>query len=394
MCLLIVVNRVCGSDEGGVFSLGHAVGQLMLTIGTFEVRNFQSTDIKEQFKFEDYMGFRIISCIVMAIASFGYVFISGYTAHKAAVALLLCFYRGVDAFSDVFQGAFQQKDRIDIAGKILCLKVVLSSVIFALAILLTENLIISLIFMNLVATLCCVLYDVRITRMIENIKCSFSKNAIVNIFKECAPLFVGAFVVMYIVNEPKYAIDVYLTPEKQNVFAIVFMPAFVVNLFSLFIFRPMITTLAIAWEDKKINIFLKLIGKALCWCTIITVMGVVGAAVLGIPILEMLYGIELKEYKLALLIIMVGGGGNAISTVLRYTLTVVREQYKTLWAYCISLVLTLALASILVPRYKVVGASLLYTISMFIMSIVLVIILGVKIIKTSATRKNGQERTE
>lgn len=381
MILLIVVNRICGEAEGGVFSIGHAVGQLMLTIGSFEVRNYQSTDIKEKYTFAEYYGYRIITCIIMLFVSVGYVLINGYDFYKALIAVLLCIYRGIDAFSDVFQGMFQQKDRIDISGKMLCLKVVMSSIFFVIALVLTQNLLVAIIIMDIVSVVCCVLYDMRITKLVEKLKISLEMKAMKEIFIECVPLFVGAFMAMYIVNEPKYAIDKYLDLRQQNIFSIIFMPAFVINLFSLFVFRPMITTMAMAWEKSDKKSFVKMLLKALVWCLALTVLGVIGAMLLGIPVLELLYGVKLKEYRYVLLLIMIGGGGNALSTVFRYSLTVVREQYKTLWVYIITLGVTLMMAKFLIQNYALWGAGALYMISMYVMTIVSAFIMGWKINK-------------
>lgn len=381
MILLIVVNRICGEAEGGVFSIGHAVGQLMLTIGSFEVRNYQSTDIKEKYTFAEYYGYRIITCIIMLFVSVGYVLINGYDFYKALIAVLLCIYRGIDAFSDVFQGMFQQKDRIDISGKMLCLKVVMSSIFFVIALVLTQNLLVAIIIMDIVSVVCCVLYDMRITKLVEKLKISLEMKAMKEIFIECVPLFVGAFMAMYIVNEPKYAIDKYLNLRQQNIFSIIFMPAFVINLFSLFVFRPMITTMAMAWEKSDKKSFVKMLLKALVWCLALTVLGVIGAMLLGIPVLELLYGVKLKEYRYVLLLIMIGGGGNALSTVFRYSLTVVREQYKTLWVYIITLGVTLMMAKFLIQNYALWGAGALYMISMYVMTIVSAFIMGWKINK-------------
>ena len=375
MFLLVVVNRLCGEAEGGVFSIGHAVGQLMLTIGTFEVRNYQSTDIRGKYQFADYLGFRILSCFCMMAVSIIYVIVNGYTFYKAMIAVLLCLYRAVDAFSDVFQGLFQQRERIDISGKMLCLKVMASSIIFLIVIYITKSLVIAIVSMDIISILCCVFYDVRITEAIDKIICTFSCISMRGIFKECLPLFVGSFMAMYIINEPKYAIDKFLSLEQQNIFSIVFMPAFVVNLFSLFVFRPMITRLAIKWEEGNGRAFRKLLMQAMGWCLLFTVLGIGGAVLLGIPLLELMYGIELNQYKPVLIIIMLGGGGNALSTVFRYTLTVVREQYKTLWVYVITLTITLIIAPFMVKNYKVFGASMLYTISMFVMTMISFVIL-------------------
>ena len=48
--LMIYVTRILGVDQAGVFSISYSVGQLMLSIGWFGTRQFQVSDINEEFK--------------------------------------------------------------------------------------------------------------------------------------------------------------------------------------------------------------------------------------------------------------------------------------------------------------------------------------------------------
>ncbi|WP_231198496.1 hypothetical protein [Streptococcus equi] len=46
-----------------------------------------------------------------------YIYLESYSGFKGLVIWLICLYRCTDAISDVFQGMFQQRERLDIAGK-------------------------------------------------------------------------------------------------------------------------------------------------------------------------------------------------------------------------------------------------------------------------------------
>ena len=50
MLLLIIVNRTIGAEQGGIFSLAFAIAQMLITIATLEIRNYQATDLQEKFK--------------------------------------------------------------------------------------------------------------------------------------------------------------------------------------------------------------------------------------------------------------------------------------------------------------------------------------------------------
>ena len=59
--LLMAVTRSCGAAVGGVFSIAFAIAQLMLTIGGYEMRPYQSTDVTEQFSFRHYFTSRLFT---------------------------------------------------------------------------------------------------------------------------------------------------------------------------------------------------------------------------------------------------------------------------------------------------------------------------------------------
>ena len=66
---LMVVTRMLQSDEADIFSIGWSISQIMATIGTYQIRMYQATDVTEKFKFGQYLIFRIFTLIVMIVCS-------------------------------------------------------------------------------------------------------------------------------------------------------------------------------------------------------------------------------------------------------------------------------------------------------------------------------------
>ena len=65
--LLMMVTRFAIDKEADIFSIAWAISQLMATIGTFQIRNYQATDVKEVFCFKQYLIFRILTILFMLI---------------------------------------------------------------------------------------------------------------------------------------------------------------------------------------------------------------------------------------------------------------------------------------------------------------------------------------
>ena len=49
-----------GNDyDGGVFTIAYAIGNLMMTIGKYGMRNFQATDVNEKYSYKEYETYKL-----------------------------------------------------------------------------------------------------------------------------------------------------------------------------------------------------------------------------------------------------------------------------------------------------------------------------------------------
>lgn len=117
--LLIFAARLLSPESSDLFGIIYSLGQQLFVVGLFQVRDYQATDVHEKFDFQVYLETRIVTILLMIGSTFIFAAISHYTAEKTLIFLILVMSRAVDAFSDVFQGFFQQHERSDLAGKIL-----------------------------------------------------------------------------------------------------------------------------------------------------------------------------------------------------------------------------------------------------------------------------------
>ena len=123
MILLMLVTRTSDSLHADMFSIGFALAQQFVTIGIFQVRNYQATDVQEKFRFRDYFFFRVLTCCVMMAVSFGYIVLKGYSPRKRGIIVfLLCLSKSSRSIVRCLSGLFQQKERLDLAGKTLVLR--------------------------------------------------------------------------------------------------------------------------------------------------------------------------------------------------------------------------------------------------------------------------------
>lgn len=362
--LLIIVVRVCGVDEGGIFSIGYAIAQLMLTIGVFEATTYFATDAEDRFTYAQYLGFKLVTCGLMIVASVVYITSFGYDAHKTLVAYALCAYRLFEALSQYWFAAFQKENRLDIGGFSTTWRSVISILVFASALVLTKDIVLSMLLSSAseAVWICC--YDIPRLRRIRRVgKPDFSLKPLASLFAACFPLFISSFLAIYLGNVCKYAIDAVGTAEMQTIFNVLFMPSFVINLFVNFFIRPSLTHMAELWLKREVRAFMKTIVKLLGAVVGVTLFVVVGCIIVGIPILEAFYGIDLQGCLPALLILLFGGGFLSASVVFFNAMVIIRAQNGVLVGYVLGIVIAQLIATPFVVAAGVMGASVAYAIS-------------------------------
>jgi hypothetical protein len=187
---------------------------------------------------------------------------------------------------------------------------------------------------------------------------------------ECLPLFLASFIALYLANAPRFAIDRYLDPEQQGYFAIIFMPAFTINLLSFVIFRPLLTQMANRWIGADRAGFSAIIRKGLLGTLVAFAAVALATYTIGAPALRLVYHTDVSGSMLELMVLVAGGALNAAGVVLYYALTTMRLQKLVFAGYIAAAGAITLLCFVLVPAYALLGASLAYAGAMGVLVVV------------------------
>ncbi len=371
--ILFVLQRVANEAVSGEFSIAFATANLMLAIGKYGVRYFQSADIDRRYSYGAYFANRLLTSGLMVLVtvlfctfSFG---LGKYTLEKTLLCFFLCVQKTVDSLEDVIYGEYQRADCLDTAGRAFVLRLVTTTSAFLVGYILTKSLIIATVISLVVAalTLLIIAFTVRSSFAVLEIKGEFKAAA--DILLRCFPLFLSGFLSLFLVNAPKYAIDSTLTAEMQAVYSFISMPVFVVALLAECLFRPMVTTFSKDWLEGNYRAFVKRMLLVIGVIVILTIACVVGGVLVGLPILNLLFNYDLHPYWLPLGILLLGGGALALCSFLTMILTVIRRQRCIAFAYIIAAAISLPLSMLLVKSQGLFGAALAYFIIIGILCI-------------------------
>ena len=95
---------------------------------------------------------------------------------------------------------------------------------------------------------------------------------------------------------------------------------------------------------------------------------------LGIPVLSFLFNIELKEYKAAFMILMVGSSFLAMEGYIAAIITVMRKQAWLVIGYVVVAIIIISMARKVVLISGVLGAALLYSSGICIQMMIFIIL--------------------
>jgi len=364
--IMIFISRFMGIEEAGIFSLGYALANIVFIFAKYGERNYQVTDVREEYSFSAYFSSRIITVIftlLLLLAYIYYCFLSGnYSWEKSMAVLYICLWKMIDSVEDVFFGMYQQRGRLDIAGKYYTARLLSSTIIYCIAVALglglasatAVTLLFSIVFSAVILISSFSKFDDEI---------QFDSNTILSVkglLLVCFPLCIAMTLSNFIGNIPKYAIDWCMDDTSQGYFGYIMMPAFVILILSNFIYQPVIRNIGECWERGNRKEFNHMIFKQYGVISALIVLVIAGGFICGIPVLSVIYGVDLAFLKNEFLVLLLGGGVYALVSFAVVPITAMRRQKIIMYCFAVVSVISIMAGKLLVNGLGIMGAALLY----------------------------------
>lgn len=368
---MVIVTRINGINVAGYFSYAFVISNVFFIAATFGGRGFQITDSKKEFSDKLYKKFRILTTSLCIVLFSLLLLLFKYPGYKYLVIIMLIIARSFESISDVYYGVLQKNDKLSSVGKSLFFKNIISLILFLSIELLFKNLYLAILSWIITDILFLIFYDMKKSLIYkENIK--KDKN-FVDIFNATSFYFGFAFLSSFLVNIPRYFVDGFLNDKVQGIFGILIMPATMVSLLATFILQPFSVKLSNLNKDENRE-FISLNKKIFWYITIISFVCIVVSYIIGIPILNFIYGINLDAYEIHLLLVMIGAYFLAINSFLSLIYTIKRKLKYQFTIYVISVIISFIISYILVKNFGFIGGIISYLFTM--MEITMLYVLG------------------
>ncbi len=376
--LLIVITRLNGIDDSGLFSFALSLSVVFWAVSLWGGRTYQVSDVKREFSSGGYVAVRFIASLIVAISAVVFCVLNGYSTTKTGLIMILVTFKILESIADSLYGVLQIHHKLYVAGMSLTMKAMLGFTAFMAVDIVTKNVIYGTLAILLVNVLIIFLYDILWVRRVETIAVNkkllkeYTGQAIA-IMKHTSAVFVVMFLTMFSLNIPRYFLDK-SHPDQIGYFGIMAMPITLLGLFISFIIQPNVVNLSELLVKGKLKEFARIVSKINHITFGMGVLSVVLSYLIGVWVLNTIFGININNFQLDLIIMVIGAAANAFVSIYVNLLIIMRRFKGQFYALLLTDILAVAVSMCLIERLAMLGSVLVFMlISLLQVTLLLVI---------------------
>jgi O-antigen/teichoic acid export membrane protein len=364
--VLIMLAKLGSAEMVGRFALGLAVGAPVMMFTNLQLRALQATDAKGEYRFWDYFSLRLITsafslCVIGGIAALG-----GFQLEAALVILIIGLAKGVESVSDSIHGLLQKNERLDLIAISKMIKGPLSLLAIWRLVHLTGSIVWGTIGMLAVWSFVVLIYDAYNARRVLCLtpdpirgddKRPRTRLAVLRRLTWLAlPLGFVSLLDSLNVNIPRYLVERRLGEAALGYYAAMAYIMVAGNMVVGALTRSASPRLA-RYHVTDPSAFRRLLWRLLGLGAVLGGAGLLLAAVLGQPLLTLLYRPDYAKHADVFVWLMAASGIGYVVRFLICGMTASRRIKAQAPLYGVTLLATAALSWVLIPRYGLLGAA-------------------------------------
>ncbi len=339
----VLVTVIGGLVDAGILSVAMSVSAAFQTLALFGIRNYQVSDIEDQYTNTCYVALRVLTCAATLPICIAFCLCSGYLGSQLLAVFLFMIFRLAECFSDVLHGIAQKRERLDIAGKAFAIKGIGLIVTFLAGYLLSHNLNIGLACMAIFSCATTLLYDLPSVRKLAHLSFFTKLSKTGRLALETLPLCVYLFLSTAIVTVPKLILEKQCGEAVLGAYSSVFAPAMLLQAAMGYLYTPFAVKMGLLHKEHDHRAFFKLIIKLTLALVGIFAVILVLAQLLGEFALVLVFGEQLREYVYLLNPILIVNLVISLMGLYAMAVTVLRNFRILLFGYVIGAALAVVL---------------------------------------------------
>lgn len=370
---IVVLAHLQSPRVVGQYALGLAISAPVVILANLALRQVLATDTKREYLFGHYRGLRVITSSAAMVAIAAIVKIGGYDWTTAGIVMAVGLSKAFDGLSDIFWGLDQLYERMDVVGKSLIVRNLLSIVVLAAGVVVTGSLFVGALLSAGASAVVLLLYDLPAAARIappeggldhprQRIRARWERTSLARLARRALPLGLASSLVAFSVYAPRYFVERHFGARALGIFSAIVYLGIATDTAVQALGQSVTSRFARYYAAGDLRSYGKLLLKLLAIAASLGIAGVVGALVLGRWVLNLLYGPEYARWTNVLVWAMLGAGINYVASCLSYALMATRSFERFLLPYSLVAVTAVVSAWILVPSRGLVGAAWSYCI--------------------------------
>jgi len=353
--ILSLIAKLGSGEMLGEYALAIAITSPVVMLSHLNLRAVLATEIVEKHPFGDYLAVRLAaSAVGLAVIA-----ILGWTAPGAASLAVVILAAGIaqsaENVSDIYYGAMQRRERLDLIARSMMARAVVSAAALGTVLAATRSIVPAVIALAAGRLAVLLIYDRRVGSRGERLARS-GMRAQLAIVRAALPLGIVLMLVSLNANLPRYAIERRMGTPALGVFAAAASFATAGNTVINALGQSATPRLARYFAERSRVRFLRLALQLVALALALGAAGVVVAFLAGAPILRVLYRAEYAQHASLLTQVMAAAVPAYAAAILGYAITSARAFDAQLPLFCIVAVSCGVVAALFIPRFGLAGA--------------------------------------
>lgn len=353
--MVAILAKAGNTAAVGQFAMGLAVAAPVFLFANLQMRALQTTDLREEHSFGEYLGLRLLTSGAAYVALAGFVYLAGYDAPLRRVILAVALAKAFETVSDIFHGDLQRRERMDSVARYLILKGVLSVAAIGLAFRLTGS--VEMAALAMAAVFALVLLSGETRFALGPAKPVWNPAAFRRLAATALPLGFVMMMISVTANMPRYFVEGALGAKALGIFAALsylgIAATTLVNAVGLAA-TPRLARLFTA-EDR--GAFSRVLIRSGLLAMAPGLAGMALLALGGGPLLRLLYGPAYAERTDVAIWVMAAASINCAACVFGYGMTAARRFREQVPLFFGVTGVAAIASAVLIPRYGLAGAA-------------------------------------
>ena len=290
----VAIVRFSGYSDAGILSIVISFCNIFGFIALFGLRNYQICDVEERYSNGEYFSSRLLTVGLSLVCFAAVLWQRGYDPQTAFCCIAYMAFKTLEAFSDVFFGVMQRRNRYGQIAVSYFLKGLLPTAAFALLLVLKQGLLFAILGMTAAYLMVVLTYDLYKLKGTQTFRLKFDR--IKPLLRACFPLMLCIVLSAVMVYVPKEAVNRVLGMEAAGYFGTISILIVVFSTLATSVWGVIIPKISELFVARKKKDFQRLIRYLVVGYILLSAAVLFFGNLLGPWALSLIYGEQILTY--------------------------------------------------------------------------------------------------